>query len=274
MPELPEIETLKRSLESHLVNKTIIGVKKYRSSLRYELPIALESQILAAKIVSLRRRAKYLIIDLDNANSLIIHLGMSGRFTLQPVNYQLQKHDHLIFYLDHNLQLVFNDARRFGMVYVFPASNLAEQKILKNFGVEPLSEEFNAEYLLQKLSSKRVPIKTALMENNVVVGIGNIYASESLFLAKIHPQKLGNTLSYMEIGNLIKAIKVVLEKAISAGGTSLKDFVSGENRPGYFKQELLVYGRAKQACYQCNEEIIKIKQAGRASFYCLNCQNL
>lgn len=271
MPELPEVETLKRYLEKSLIGKTIIKLKQNRINLRYKLEKELESRVQSAKIVNLMRRAKYFILNLDNDYSLIIHLGMSGRFTLQPYNYQSQKHDHLIFYLDNLEQLVFNDARRFGMVYLFQTANLLEQKIFKNLGPEPLSNKYNADYLQSSLSNKKTPIKNALMDNNIIVGIGNIYASESLFLAKIHPQRFSRSLSYEEISRLVIASKTILEKAILAGGTTLRDFVNGDSSPGYFKQELLVYGRDGKPCYNCGTAIVKIKQAGRATFYCPEC---
>lgn len=271
MPELPEVETLKRCLEQRIVGATINKLDKRRDNIRYKLSDQLESDVKSARIIALRRRAKYLLIDLDNYYSIIVHLGMTGRLTLQPSDYQLQKHDHVIFSLGTCEKLVFNDSRRFGMIYT-GQTKLLEEKFLVNLGVEPLSEDMSYEYLKIKLLNRSVPIKNLLMDNRIIVGVGNIYASESLFIAKIHPGRLGSSLSNNEISNLLLAIKHVLTKAISAGGTTLKDFVSGDSKPGYFQQELQVYARKNQKCLNCQGIIRKITQSGRASFYCATCQ--
>ena len=320
MPELPEIETLKNCLQNTLIGRTIKEVNLQRSDLRYKLAENLSSNISSTKILALSRRAKYLLIDLDNGYSLAIHLGMSGRLTLQAFDYKIQKHDHIIFILDNkplsklvyeegfeedseqrtamylnvhedsstdradkspsevefrkrsNLSmLVFNDARRFGMIYIFQTA-FPCQKIFGQLGPEPLLDSFNAQYLKEKLVTRKTPIKSALMDNKIVVGIGNIYIAESLFLAEIHPEKICNNLTDSEIGKLVIAIKNILEKAILAGGTTIKDFVNSDSKPGYFKQELLVYGRQGQKCTKCSEFIVRIKQSGRSSFYCPNCQ--
>lgn len=274
MPELPEVETLKRYLDQNIINKKIIGLKLTRGNLRYELPKNLENSVRYATIQQIWRKGKYLIIALDNDNAAVIHLGMTGRFTMRPSDYKLAKHDHVILYLDDKNMLVFNDSRRFGMIYVFPQQNLLQQKIFAHLGPEPLSLDYNGNYLLAKFKNRKTPIKNALMDSKIVVGIGNIYASESLFLAKIHPEKPAGDLSLKELDSIVKASKQVLADAIAAGGTSLRDFVSGDNKPGYFKQKLLVYGRAGQLCYDCGGTILKITQAGRASFYCPDCVTL
>jgi len=270
MPELPEVETLKRCLEQSIINTTITSFNKKRDNIRYKLPDDLESYVKLAKILALRRRAKYLLLDLDNSYSLIVHLGMTGRFTLQDAEYEPTKHDHVIFILDNGMQLVFNDHRRFGMIYAMPTCSIEEQ-FLQSLGVEPLSDDMSKQYLHQKLH-RNMPIKNLLMDNRIVVGIGNIYASESLFMAGILPTKPGNKLSEQDINNLLLAIKLVLTKAISAGGTTLKDFVSGDSKPGYFQQELQVYARENQSCKRCTGIIKKLKQSGRSSFYCEVCQ--
>jgi formamidopyrimidine-DNA glycosylase len=272
MPELPEIETLKLSLEKHIVNRIITAIDIGRPNLRYPLKENLKPQIISSKIVKLRRLAKYLLLELDNDNCIIVHLGMSGRFTLQPSSYQFRKHDHIIFQLNTNQYLVFNDARRFGMIETVSTSNLQGHKFFKDLGVEPLTDEFNAQYLFSKIQYRKMPIKNILMDSKIVVGIGNIYASESLFLAGLTPERSGNGLSLQETIRLITSIKQVLEQAISEGGTTLKDFISGDSKPGYFKQKLTVYGRAGKNCIICKDIIVKIKQAGRASFYCPTCQ--
>ncbi|HJD56220.1 MAG TPA: bifunctional DNA-formamidopyrimidine glycosylase/DNA-(apurinic or apyrimidinic site) lyase [Rickettsia endosymbiont of Pyrocoelia pectoralis] len=306
MPELPEVETLKNSLKDKLIGLTITNVDFKRDNLRYKLSPNLAEQITGTNIIDVRRRAKYLIIDFDNIvnsapfaykergakpidnrratsddvgefksidynYSLIVHLGMSGRFTLQPSNYEAKKHDHVVFYLSNNQQLIFNDTRRFGMIYSFKTDAL-EKDFFHNLALEPLSDLFDLSYLKSKLTSRKVPIKNLIMDNNIVVGVGNIYASESLYLAKIHPDKLGSNLNDHEIENLISSIKEVLSKAIIAGGTTLKDFVNGDKKPGYFTQQLMVYGKEAQSCLNCSSIIIKTKHSGRSTFYCKICQ--
>ena len=270
MPELPEVETLKRYLEQNIIDATITALVKRRDNIRYTLQDDLGLSVKLAKILFIRRRAKYLLLDLDNGYSIVIHLGMTGRFTLQPKGYQAAKHDHVIFMLDNTAQLVFNDHRRFGMIYSMLTSDI-EEKFLQNLGIEPLLDDMSYEYLRQKLN-RNVPIKNLLMDNRIIVGIGNIYASESLFMAKILPTRLGHSLSENEINNLLLAIRHVLTKAIEAGGTTLKDFVSGDSKPGYFQQELQVYGREKRSCLACRGTIKKLKQSGRSTFYCAGCQ--
>ncbi|XVN43015.1 MAG: bifunctional DNA-formamidopyrimidine glycosylase/DNA-(apurinic or apyrimidinic site) lyase [Candidatus Rickettsia vulgarisii] len=272
MPELPEIETLKNCLESKLINLNINKLEKTRDNIRYQLDDKLGYNIRFAKITSLRRRAKYLLIDLDNSYSIIVHLGMTGRLTIQPNDYLTQKHDHIIIYLDNNQKLVFNDHRRFGMIYAIPTESI-ENKFFGNLGMEPLSKTISTDYLKVKLQNRKVPIKNLIMDNQIIVGVGNIYACESLFMAKIDPKKLGSSLQDNEITTLLYSIQKVLTKAILAGGTTVKDFVSGDSKPGYFQQELQVYGREDQPCSSCSGVISRIKQSGRATFYCSSCQS-
>jgi formamidopyrimidine-DNA glycosylase len=175
-------------------------------------------------------------------------------------------------YLDNSKLLIFNDARRFGMIHALPTKSL-EQEFFHNLGVEPLSDNLSSEYLITKLANRNVPIKNLIMDNKIIVGIGNIYASETLFAARIDPRRLGSSLQDAEITGLILAIKNILSKAILAGGTSVKNFVSGDSKPGYFQQELQVYARENQQCLICQGLITKIKQSARASFYCAICQN-
>lgn len=271
MPELPEVETLKLYMQPKLGGETIDRIELRRENLRYDCR-SLKQLKLPSKVTGVRRRAKYLVIDLDNLNSLVVHLGMSGRFTLTGQDHVLKKHDHVIFHLSSGDRLVFNDARRFGMIYHCASDSIEEEKIFRNLGVEPLSEAFIAEYLASKLAGRKQPIKTALMDSSIVVGVGNIYASESLFLARIDPRKAAGSLPKNEIAALIVAVRQVLQEAVKMGGTTLKDFVSGDSKPGYFKQKLLVYGREGETCQTCGNLIAKIKQAGRSTFYCSRCQ--
>ncbi len=273
MPELAEVETLKCYLLKHITDAEISSFIARRDNLRYALDVGLlQRRTRSSKIINVTRSAKFLVLELDNSYSIIFHLGMSGRLTVQNSDYTPQKHDHIVIGLGAGNQLVFNDARRFGMVYSCKTAELRKQYFLKNMGQEPLEDGFNAQYLLQKLSARKAPIKTTIMDSKIVVGVGNIYAAESLFLAKINPLKFSNELKEDEVQLLVSSIKDTLHKAIKAGGTTLKDFVNGDNKPGYFKQELSVYDRAGQACYTCKDKIEKTKQAGRSTYFCSNCQ--
>lgn len=272
MPELAEVETLRRYLATHILQEKIISYQQNIDKLRYYLAANIEENILASKIINVTRRAKFLHLSLDNARVITIHLGMSGRVLYQENHYQAQKHDHLIFNFASGHKLIYNDVRRFGMVYVCAQGELKQQYFLKNMGPEPLQPEFTAYYLHEKLKKKTIPIKTALMDNKLLVGVGNIYASESLFRANIAPTRAANNLSLDETEKLVTAIKQVLADAIENGGTSLQDFVNGDARPGYFQQKLNLYGREGKKCYLCDQLIIRIKQAGRSSFFCPQCQ--
>ena len=274
MPELPEVETLKRSLEKHIVGHKIISLIKRRTSLRSSLDPNLNEKTINSIINNVRRIAKYLIIELNNNNSIIFHLGMTGRLTFRKDTYDLQKHDHIVLVLESGNLLVFNDSRRFGMIYVSATHDLESQKYLKNLGPEPFSEHFNVKYLKECFKNSKVPVKSAIMDNKIVVGVGNIYASESLFLSKINPSTPVQSLTKDEILRLIQSIIFVLNEAIKAGGTTLKDFVNGDNKPGYFKQDLKVYDRKNAACYSCGGAIVKIVQSGRATYLCPTCQKL
>jgi len=273
MPELAEVETLMLYLKKNILNQEIVSFQKNRNNLRYELSPELQELTENSTIIDIQRRAKFLNIKLSNKNSLIVHLGMSGRLTVQPKEYKIQKHDHIQIGFTSGKQLIFNDARRFGMIYSCPSNEFDNQVFLKNMSIEPLTDEFNASYLEQKLKNKNTPIKTAIMDSRIVVGVGNIYAAESLFTSGINPKRNAADLNSVEIARLVDAIKIVLIKAIKAGGTTLKDFVNGDNKPGYFKQELNVYDRAGMSCYSCQYTIEKIKQSGRSSFFCPKCQS-
>lgn len=273
MPELAEVETLMLYLKKNILNQEIVSFQKNRNNLRYVLAPELQELAENSSIIDVQRRAKFLNIKLSNQNSLVVHLGMSGRLTIQSKDYKPKKHDHVQISFASGNQLVFNDARRFGMIYGCASDEFDKQDFLKNMGVEPLTDEFNVLYLEKKLKNKNTPIKIAIMDSRIVVGVGNIYAAESLFESRISPERVAAMISKNEIARLVDAIKLVLTKAIKAGGTTLKDFVNGDNKPGYFKQELNVYDRAGMPCYSCKGLIKKIKQAGRSSFFCPKCQS-
>lgn len=282
MPELPEVETIKRSLEKYIVGYKITSLTTFRDSLRYQLSSDLAATAGNGRIIDIRRIAKYLLLDLDNHNSLIFHLGMTGRLVFKTADncgYQRQKHDHIIIDLadsseKEKAKLIFTDPRRFGMVYHCLTSDLYQEKYLRHMAIEPFSKQFDANYLKNCFKNKKLPIKSAIMDNRIVVGVGNIYASESLFLSGIHPLRPAGTLQIAELELLVKSIVTILCQAIDAGGTTLKDFVNGDNRPGYFKQYLRVYDRNQLDCYNCSAKIVKLMQSGRASYYCPQCQRL
>lgn len=271
MPELPEVETVCRGIRDSLINNKFTEILIRKNKLRYNIPSNLCDLIVNQQIVDIGRRAKYIIIKLVNNYNLIIHLGMSGRFTIEDCDYELQKHDHLIFKTADKFY-VYNDIRRFGLIDLIRDEELSTHKYFINLAPEPFSEEFNFNYLKAKLKRKNIPIKVAIMDNNIAVGVGNIYASESLFLSKINPLRPAKDLNDSEIKLLINNILITLQKAIDAGGSSLKDYKKSDGTLGYFQHQFAVYNQDGKNCKQCDELIIKIKQAGRSSFYCPQCQ--
>jgi len=272
MPELPEVETICKGLEKDLIGKTVKTVKANRKNLRVPFPRDLKS-IEEQKITSITRRAKYILIHFKNSQTLIIHLGMSGRVTVTK-KYEAQKHDHLLITLSSGKVIVLNDARRFGLVALCATEELPQHKLFAHLGPEPLDKEFNPRYLDEKLKAKKIAIKLAIMDQAVVVGVGNIYVSEALFSANIDPRRPANKVKPEELKKLVSAIKQTLKKAIKAGGSSLKDYVQADGTMGYFQNMCKVYGRVGEKCPSCNCDIKKtggiqrIVQGGRASFYC------
>lgn len=272
MPELPEVETVCQGLIPHLCNQTIEAVTVKQIRLRLPVQENLADLLVGKKICSLNRRAKYLIFTL-NQGCIISHLGMTGSFYVcaKGSHCTERKHDHIIIKLKNGTKIYYNDARRFGLFIYHDNPNLLPS-FLQNLGKEPLSKDFNARYLKEKIASRKAPIKTLLMENKIVVGVGNIYAQESLFLSKISPLREGLSLKNKEIETLVKTIKKILQLAIAKGGTTIKDFSNSDGKPGYFAQTLHVYGRNKQNCNHCNFPLKTITQAGRTTNYCPFCQ--
>lgn len=268
MPELPEVETSRLGILPHLKNQTIDDIIIRQPKLRWPIP----SEIVAAKgqqIVDVQRRAKYLLLQLTEG-WIVIHLGMSGSLRIQLEAQPADKHDHVDLVLQNGTVLRYTDPRRFGAWLWTPFLEWLPQ--LKNLGPEPLTEAFTANYLYQQIKERKVPIKTLIMDNHIVVGVGNIYASESLFMAKILPSRLGNTLKLKELKVLVEAIKQVLANSIAQGGTTLKDFLQSDGKPGYFVQQLQVYGREGLSCLTCQTPIQSKKIAQRNTFYCPYCQ--
>lgn len=274
MPELPEVETVLQALKPHLLNDEFTSIQTYVSKLRTPFDLCNRTELINQPITDLYRRAKYIIIEFANNYGLIIHLGMTGSWRLESTSIERQKHDHAEFYLLSGLVLRYNDPRRFGQILVFePTENLYEHKLFSNLGPEPLTDNFNIKWLKRVCKGKKKPIKSLIMDNAIVVGVGNIYASESLFQAGINPLLAAGSISISRLKRLIEAIKNVLMAAIEAGGTTIKDYSSLNGEEGNFDRELMVYGKAGQKCTKCSRGIIKkAYQGGRSTFYCPVCQ--
>ena len=276
MPELPEVETVVRGIAPYLKKRRITQVELRRADLRVPFPKGFKERLEGAAITSITRRAKYILIGLNTAETLVIHLGMSGSLTFYEG--PKRKHDHVVFTLDDGKRLVFNDPRRFGLMEL--VKNTKTHKLFAHLGVEPLEKEFNSVTLGASLKTRSGPIKTAIMDQKVVVGVGNIYASESLFQAHISPLRKASSLKKSEISALCDSIKNVLGSAIKSGGSSIKDFVQSSGKAGYFQHSFEVYGRANKPCLCAAKHgtlkltplVKKITQQGRATYYCSNCQ--
>lgn len=268
MPELPEVETSRLGILPYLKNETIKTIVIRQPKLRWPI----DPQIMLAKdqtIIDIKRRAKYLLLQLSNG-WIVIHLGMSGSLRILPEDKPAQKHDHVDLVLHNGVILRYTDPRRFGAwLWTTSVQSLPQ---LSKLGLEPLTDEFNADYLYQCAKARRVPIKTLIMDNHIVVGVGNIYACESLFMAKVLPMRPAHTLTLREAKLLVKSIKTVLEQSIKQGGTTLKDFLQSDGRPGYFVQQLQVYGRSGSPCFVCKTTIKSQKISQRNTFYCECCQ--
>jgi formamidopyrimidine-DNA glycosylase len=268
MPELPEVETTRVGLEP-LINKRLVEeIKIYQKKLRWDIPKHLPSTLKGFIINGIDRRGKYLLFRFD-IGTLIMHLGMSGSIRVVNQNEELKKHDHFEIYLDNNSSIRLNDPRRFGSVLF---SSNGEHKLLSSLGVEPLSDDFDSSHLYKLSRGKKQNIKTFIMDSHVVVGVGNIYACESLFMSSINPKSLAGSVSLKRYKLLTISIKDILKKAIRAGGTTLQDFSQVDGSPGYFKQTLSVYGREGKNCSSCSGKISRIVQNQRSTFYCKKCQ--
>lgn len=269
MPELPEVETTRRGIEPYLTGRRVASVTVREPRLRWPVPPSLPRTVRNQAIRAVRRRAKYLLLDLERG-TLIMHLGMSGNLRVVPGDHPLKTHDHLDLVLDDGNRLRFNDPRRFGSVHW--AERAETHPLLSRLGPEPLSEVFDGDWLRSKLRGRRSPIKIALMDASVVVGVGNIYASEALFRAGIHPLRAAGRISAKRLQRLAESVKHVLAEAIEAGGTTLRDFYGGDGKPGYFQFRLDVYGRAGEPCRHCGMALAHKVIGQRASFYCPRCQ--
>jgi formamidopyrimidine-DNA glycosylase len=273
MPELPEVETVRRSLELTLPGHIITDICVREPRLRFAVDeTQLIDLILRRKVVRLARRAKYLIIHFTKGSCLIVHLGMTGQVLILPADAPLDKHDHVIFALNNGLEMRFRDPRRFGCVIAVEEENLHNHKALKALGPEPLADEFTPEYLFRRSRNSKKPVKNFIMDQQTVVGVGNIYASEALFLAGIHPLRATGRISLPRWQKLHAAIRQVLNEAIALGGTTIDDFRNSDGSSGYFQQMLRVYGRKGEPCGQCQTPIRSQVLAGRSTFFCPRCQ--
>jgi formamidopyrimidine-DNA glycosylase len=273
MPELPEVETVRRSLETRLPGRRIERVHVHDSRLRYPVRVALlQSRTQGRRVCGLDRRSKYLLIHLEGDSSLIVHLGMSGRLLLMDAGAELRTHDHVCFDLDDGQQLRFNDPRRFGLVDVVDSSRLEQHARIRDLGVEPLSADCTADLLGGLAKGKTQPVKNFIMDARRVVGVGNIYANEALHLAGVHPQRAAGRLSRASWERLTAAIKKVLGEAIEQGGTTLNDFQNAAGEDGYFQVYLRVYQREGEPCVDCKRTVKRKVLAGRSTFYCPSCQ--
>ncbi|WP_438865510.1 bifunctional DNA-formamidopyrimidine glycosylase/DNA-(apurinic or apyrimidinic site) lyase [Neptunicella sp.] len=269
MPELPEVEVSRLGISPHMIGHTISQIIVRQPTLRWPVPQEIQ-QACGLTINTIRRRAKYLLID-TRAGSIILHLGMSGKLRVIDATTPLQKHDHIDIVLDTGVCLRFNDPRRFGACLWQPADQ-PQNTLLSHLGPEPLSEDFDQQRLFELSRGKSVAVKNFIMDNKVVVGVGNIYANEALFFTGIDPRKAAGKVSKKKYHQLTEQIKIVLAKAIQQGGTTLKDFAQADGKPGYFAQQLQVYGRKGEQCHQCDSLIESITIGQRNSFYCPNCQ--
>ncbi len=275
MPELPEVEVVKRGLEPHLVGRSITKVWHNGKKLRTDVPHQdMRRHLVGTRVVCLKRRAKFLILEMSNHMLLIIHLGMTGKLGLfKPSSLQMV-HDHVAWKLDNGMELRFNDVRRFGSISLIGAGQRSklEDTFFKTTGPEPFDETFNAAYLRKKAAGRSVPVKNFIMNNGVVAGIGNIYANESLFAAGIRPTRPAGKIGQKKWAELIEKIREVLTRAISCGGSSISDFIGASGEKGYFQINFCVYGRSGEKCQHCGSVIKAIKLGGRASFFCPKCQ--
>jgi formamidopyrimidine-DNA glycosylase len=274
MPELPEVETTMRSLIPHLQGHKLQQLILRRRDLRWPIPDHFEDVLQGATIQSLTRRAKYMLWQLDNGYSVIVHLGMSGsmRVTCELPS-PLKKHDHLALQTEQRNWIIYHDPRRFGAILLHETENLAAHPLLCKLGPEPLDRKrFTATYLHASLKRRNIAIKQAIMQAHIVVGVGNIYASEALFLAKIHPLRPASELTAQQCEILVRTIRQVLQAALKSGGSTLRDYVHANGDTGYFQHQFNVYDRANQPCTNCHGTISKRVLGARATYFCQNCQ--
>ena len=271
MPELPEVETTRRGIAPHVTGQRVSALTVRNPSLRWPVPADLPARVRGRTLKAVHRRGKYLLLEFVHGH-LIVHLGMSGSLRIidpvEPPGY----HDHVDLVLGSHTALRFHDPRRFGC-WLWAEGDVSAHKLLASLGPEPLSESFDADHLWAACQGKKANIKNVIMDSHVVVGVGNIYANEALFLAGIRPRRAARSLRRVEAERLVGHIKAVLARAIEQGGTTLRDFVGGDGKPGYFQQTLMVYGRAGLACRVCHTLLKEVRVNNRSTVYCARCQS-
>jgi formamidopyrimidine-DNA glycosylase len=278
MPELPEVETVRRGLIPRMVGHRVVKLHQRRRDLRVPMPKRFAEQVEGRRIDAIDRRAKYLLFRLDGGQTLIVHLGMSGRMTLHDARsateHPFGRHDHVIFDMDDGWQVRFNDARRFGLMLLVRNENLAKHKAFKGLGPEPLEDAFDGAALAARLKGRKTPIKAALLDQKTLVGVGNIYACEALFLSGISPRRSAHTVQGERADKLVTAIKEVLLRSIGDGGSTLRDHVQPGGELGYFQTRFNVYDRMGAVCPTegCGRIVKRLVQSGRSTFYCTRCQ--
>ncbi|WP_283176502.1 bifunctional DNA-formamidopyrimidine glycosylase/DNA-(apurinic or apyrimidinic site) lyase [Gemmobacter sp. 24YEA27] len=282
MPELPEVETVRRGLEPVMDGQQILAAQVNRPDLRWPFPPRMAERLTGARINALRRRSKYILADLSTGETLLIHLGMSGRMLISGAQIggfhhehpAPAKHDHVVFDMEGGARVTFNDPRRFGAMDLLDTVSAEAHPLLAVIGPEPLGNAFDGDYLAARLAGRKTPVKSALLDQRIVAGLGNIYVCEVLFRAGIAPDRLAGDLTGNEAQGLVPLIREVLSEAIDAGGSSLKDYRQADGELGYFQHSFRVYGREGDACTTpgCKGSIARIVQAGRSSFFCPDCQ--
>jgi formamidopyrimidine-DNA glycosylase len=282
MPELPEVETVRRGLQPVMEGQVIVSAQVNRPDLRWPFPTDMAKRLTGKRVLALRRRSKYILADLDSGETLLIHLGMSGRMLISGAQIgefhyahpAPAKHDHVVLDMQGGARVTFNDARRFGAMDLLPTATWETHPLLASIGPEPLGNGFNESYLVAQLTGRGTPIKSALLDQHIVAGLGNIYVCETLYRARIAPQTKAGQLPTAKMRGLVAIIRQVLTEAIEAGGSSLRDYRQADGELGYFQHSFQVYGREGQPCQTpgCISQIARIVQSGRSSFYCPTCQ--
>ncbi|MBK7251303.1 MAG: bifunctional DNA-formamidopyrimidine glycosylase/DNA-(apurinic or apyrimidinic site) lyase [Gammaproteobacteria bacterium] len=270
MPELPEVETTRRGIDPYVVGRRIEALVVREPRLRWPVPEELPGRVAGQRVLRTARRAKYLLLELERG-TLLLHLGMSGSLRMLPAGVPPRRHDHLELQLDSGASLHFNDPRRFGSLH-YTEADPAVHPLLARLAPEPFDPGFTGEYLWRITRRRRVPVKSLLMNSRLVVGVGNIYASEALYRAGIRPTRTAGRLTRPELERLAHAVRAVLTGAVRAGGTTLRDYVGADGRPGAFRRKLFVYERAGEPCRHCGVRIRRIAQGRRSSYFCPNCQ--
>lgn len=271
MPELPEVETTRRGIEPHILNRKVANVTVRERQLRWPIPAKLPALMSGAMVCAVNRRAKYLLIE-TNAGTLMVHLGMSGSLRIVPVGQVALKHDHVDIGFANGNILRFRDPRKFGSMH-WITGDTNRHPLLRDLGPEPLAADFTSDYLFALSRKRKAPVKAFIMDSHVVVGVGNIYANEALFRAGIRPTREAGKISAVRYALLVAAIKDILAEAIRVGGTTLRDFLGSDGEPGYFKQSLVVYGRKGLPCVACGSALKEIRLGQRSTVYCGKCQN-